>query len=153
MLSLQDLNDERDIQRVYCRYCDIIDTKDFDKLTEVFATDAVQDYTSTLGPDGIVKGTVPLIAAAHHHLGPGSNCGPTHHNVVNFRINVSGDTAKAKVHYYAVHQGVGKYPGAIYSMWGEYDDDLVRTNEGWRVKNRMYRCFLTEGPNVTYKEG
>lgn len=152
MLSLQELNDERDIQRVYCNYCDIIDGKDFDRLTEVFTVDAVQDYRATLGPDGVVKGTAPLIAAAHLHLGKDSNCGQTHHNVVNFRITVSGDTAKAKVHYYAVHLGVRKYPDAIYSMWGEYDDDLVRTREGWRVKSRLYRCFLTEGPNVTYKD-
>jgi hypothetical protein len=152
MLNLQELNDERDIKLVYCAYCDIIDAKDFDRLTEVFTTDAVQDYRSTLGPDAIMHGTEPLIAGAHIHMGEGSNCGTTHHNVVNFRIYVKGDTAKAKVHYYAVHQGIGKYPGALYSMWGEYDDDLIRTPAGWRVKNRYYRCFMTEGQNVTHKD-
>ena len=152
MASLQELNDERDIQRVYCAYCDIIDTKDFDRLTEVLTRDAVQDYRATLGPDGLMTGTAPLIAGAKFHMGEGSNCGATHHNVVNFRINVAGDTAAAKVHYYAVHMGLGKFAGQIYSMWGEYDDQLVRTPEGWRVKYRLYRSFLTEGPNVTYKE-
>jgi hypothetical protein len=152
MLSLQELNDERDIKLVYCAYCDIIDAKDFDRLVEVFTTDAVQDYRSTLGPDAIMHGTEPLIAGAHIHMGEGSNCGTTHHNVVNFRIHVNGDAAKAKVHYYAVHQGVGKYPGALYSMWGEYDDDLIRTSAGWRVKNRYYRCFMTDGQNVTHKD-
>ena len=152
MLSLQELNDERDIKLVYCNYCDIIDDKDFDRLTEVFTTDAVQDYRSNLGPDGIMKGTAPLIAGAHKHMGKGSNCGTTHHNVVNFRIQVSGDTAKAKVHYYAVHAGLGKHEGAIYSMWGEYVDDLIRTSAGWRVHNRLYRSILTEGPVVTYKD-
>jgi len=38
-------------------------------------------------------------------------------------------------------------------MWGEYDDQLVRTPEGWRVKNRMYRSFFTEGPCVTFMDG
>ncbi len=152
MLSLQELNDERDIKLVYCAYCDIIDTKDFDRLTEIFTRDAVQDYTSTLGPAGLMQGTAPLIAGAKIHMGEGSNCGQTHHNVLNFRIHISGDTATAKVHYYAVHLGVRKYPGALYSMWGEYDDQLVRTPDGWRVKHRLYRCFLTEGPNVTYNE-
>jgi len=151
MLTLQELNDERDIRLVYCTYCDIIDAKDFDRLTEIFTADAMQDYSATLGPAGVIHGTGPLIAGAHLNMGEGSNCGQTHHNVVNFRIAVSGDAAKAKVHYYAVHLGVRKYPGAIYSMWGEYDDELVRTEEGWRVSNRLYRCFLTEGPNVTFK--
>jgi ketosteroid isomerase-like protein len=152
MPSLQELNDERAIQHVYCRYCDVIDSKDFDRLTEVFTRDAYQDYRQTLGPDGVMTGTEPLIAGAKIHMGEGSNCGTTHHNVLNFRIHVSGDTATAKVHYYAVHQGVGKYPGAIYSMWGEYDDKLVRTEEGWRVNHRLYRCFMSEGPVVTYKD-
>ena len=58
MLSLQELNDERDIKLVYCAYCDIIDAKDFDRLTEVFTTDAVQDYRSTLGPDAIMHGII-----------------------------------------------------------------------------------------------
>ena len=47
MLSLQELNDERDIKLVYCNYCDIIDDKDFDRLTEVFT----EDFTSaTIDP-------------------------------------------------------------------------------------------------------
>ncbi|WP_157217011.1 nuclear transport factor 2 family protein [Flavisphingomonas formosensis] len=153
MATLQELNDERDIKLVYCAYCDIIDAKDFDRLTEVFAHDAVQDYRSNLGPDGLMQGTGPLIAGAKTHMGEGSNCGATHHNVMNFRIHVSGDTATAKVHYYAVHVGARKYEGAIYSMWGEYDDQLVRTPQGWRVKNRMYRSFFTEGPCVTFMDG
>jgi ketosteroid isomerase-like protein len=152
MLTLQDLNDERDIERVYCNYCDIIDDKDFDRLTEVFTPDAWQDYRQTLGPDGLMQGTEPLIAGAHKHMGKDSYCGQTHHNVMNFRIAVDGDTATAKVHYYAVHLGVGKHEGALYSMWGEYDDQLIRTPDGWRVKYRMYRSFLTEGPVVTYKD-
>jgi ketosteroid isomerase-like protein len=152
VLTLQDLNDERDIRAVYCLYCDIIDDKDFDRLTEVFTEDAYQDYRQTLGPDGIRRGTAELIAGAHKHMGKDSYCGQTHHNVMNFRIDVAGDTATAKVHYYAVHRGVGKYDGALYSMWGEYDDQLVRTADGWRVSHRMYRSFLTEGPVVTYKD-
>jgi len=151
-MTLQELEDERAIRLLYCRYCDIIDAKDFDRLVEVFTRDAHQDYRQTLGPAGLMQGTEPLIAGAKLHMGEGSNCGATHHNVMNFRIAVSGDTATAKVHYYAVHRGVRKHEGALYSMWGEYDDQLIRTAEGWRVKHRMYRSFLTEGPVVTYKD-
>jgi ketosteroid isomerase-like protein len=152
MLTLQELNDERDIRLVYSNYCDIIDDKDFDRLTEVFTPDAWQDYRQTLGPTGLMQGTEPLIAGAKLHMGEGSYCGQTHHNVMNFRISLNGDTANAKVHYYAVHRGVGKHEGALYSMWGEYDDELIRTEDGWRVKHRMYRSFLTEGPVVTFKD-
>jgi 3-phenylpropionate/cinnamic acid dioxygenase small subunit len=137
MLSLQELNDEREISLVYFTYCDIIDAKDFDRLTEVFTADAAQDYGSSMGEAGIMRGTAPLIAG-------------THHNVGNFRIKLSGDTAKAKVHYYAVHRGARKLAGILYSMWGEYQDDLIRTPAGWRVCNRLYLSMLTEGEPCTY---
>jgi 3-phenylpropionate/cinnamic acid dioxygenase small subunit len=150
MLSLQELNDEREISLVYFTYCDIIDAKDFDRLTEVFTADAAQDYGSSMGEAGIMRGTAPLIAGAHKHMGQGSNCGATHHNVGNFRIKLSGDTAKAKVHYYAVHRGARKLAGILYSMWGEYQDDLIRTPAGWRVCNRLYLPMLTEGEPCTY---
>jgi len=153
MLSLQELNDERDIRSVYHTYCDIIDAKAFDRLTEVFTEDATQDYGSSLGAAGIMKGTAPLIAGAYKHMGEGSNCGATHHNVGNFRIALAGGTAKAKVHYYAVHRGAGSLAGTLYSMWGEYQDDLRRTPAGWRVTNRLYLSMLTEGECCTYTPG
>lgn len=148
-MSLQMLLDERAIQQVYIRYCEIVDGKTFDDLHEVFVADATGDYTQALGPGVISPDRASLIASMHANLGPNSNCGATHHNVGNFRIAVDGDSARAKVHYYAVHLGQGDFPGALYSMWGQYDDVLVRTPDGWRVKARVYTCALSQGPVVT----
>ena len=99
--------------------------------------------------NNVVHGVEPLIAQMHANLGEGSNCGPTHHNVGNFRIEVSGNSAHAKVNYYAEHLGQGDFPGQLYSMWGQYDDQLVRRPEGWRVAARNYKCFFSRGPVVT----
>jgi hypothetical protein len=142
---LQYAKDKHEIGQVYILYCDLVDHKQFDGMTGVFTHDAVQDYSAAY--NNIVKGVVPLIASMHANLGEGSNCGPTHHNVVNFRVSVDGDTAESRTHYYAVHKGLNAYEGQIYSMWGEYHDFWVRTPEGWRVDKRFYSIFLTEGPH------
>lgn len=78
-------------------------------------------------------------------MGPGSDCGATHHNVFNFRIEVDGDRASARAHFYAVHHGVHRCAGEHYTCWGEYDDVFVRTATGWRVAHRTYRNFLING--------
>ena len=145
------LEDCHAIEQFYIRYCEIIDTKTFDSMTEVFTPDTYGDYSNSL-PGVYVEGLAPLVASMHHNLGKGSLCGPTHHNVTNFRIKVDGDAATTKVQYYAVHLGLGKYEGQIYSMWGQYNDELVRTPDGWRVKRRVYQSFLTEGPVVTTRD-
>jgi len=145
-LTLAELNDKDAIMQIYHRYCEIVDSKTFDRMDEVFMADCVGDYTQSM-PGVISPNRASLIAAMHANLGPNSHCGATHHNVLNFRINVNGDKAKAKVHYYAVHRGRLAFEGELYSMWGQYADDLVRTAEGWRVARRVYTTALTEGPS------
>jgi 3-phenylpropionate/cinnamic acid dioxygenase small subunit len=145
-MSLQRLINQDAIREVYHRYCDIVDAKTFDAMDAVFTADCIGDYTQALGPGVVSPDRASLIASMHANLGPDSSCGATHHNVLNFRIVVAGDTATARVHYYAVHRGRGAQDGALYSMWGEYDDALVRTTDGWRIAHRVYTCALTEGP-------
>lgn len=151
-LSLQELNDKDEIMQVYHRYCEIVDTKTFDRMDQVFMPDCVGDYTQSM-PGVISPNRASLIASMHENLGPNSNCGETHHNVLNFRIQVSGDKATAKVHYYAVHRGRLAFEGELYSMWGQYADDLVRSPDGWRVAKRVYTTALTEGPRGVTSKG
>lgn len=143
MDQLQFLVDKHAIEQVYIRYCELIDSKNFDRLDEVFTTDTVGEYR---GYGNVTRSLDQLLAAMHHNLGAGSYCGATHHNVSNFRISVDGDSAMARVNYYAVHRGLGPFEGELYSMWGQYDDVLVRTPSGWRVSHRKYSISLTEGP-------
>ena len=148
-MSLQFLEDKHAIEQTYIRYCEAIDAKQFERLSEVFTADTNHDYTQALGPGVYVTSLAQLLESMHANLGEGSNCGATQHNVNNFRIAVDGDTATAKVNYYAIHRGIGRFAGALYSMWGLYDDQLVRTVDGWRIAQRKYTTFTVEGPVVT----
>ena len=91
------------------------------------------------------EGLAPLIAHVTRGMGPGSDCGATHHNVGNFRVTVAGDSATSKANFYAVHEGINHCAGEHYSCWGEYDDEWVRTDHGWRVSRRTYRNFVIDG--------
>jgi hypothetical protein len=144
MNDLATLLDIRAIEAVYFRYCEVIDLKDFDALAEVFTGDAVGDYRTS---NGILQdGLAPLVERLKWGMGPGSDCGPTQHNVTNVRATIDGDQATSSAHFYAVHAGLGPYLGQIYTCWGQYDDRWIRTAAGWRVQTRLYRNFLTDGP-------
>ena len=147
-MDVHALIDERAISRIYMRYCDIVDSKDFDRLDEVFTPDTQHDYTQSM-PGVVTDNLAMIVGAMTLNLGAGSLCGATHHNVTNFRIEVTGDSATAKVHYIAAHAGTGRMAGHVYTMWGEYDDRLVRTLAGWRVRDRIYTTALTQGEIVT----
>lgn len=151
-MSLAYLIDKHEIEQLYIRYCEFVDTKRFDSMAEIFTPDCRGDYTQSM-PGVIVPDRASLIAAMHRNLGPGSNCGPTHHSVGNFQIAVDGDTATARVNYHAEHLGQNDLPGELYSMWGRYHDDLVRTAEGWRVSNRIYLRDIVVGQRVTTPAG
>lgn len=144
--DLQTLWDIRTIEQVYFRYCEVIDSKVFENLSDVFLAEAVGDYSTSNGK--IQNGLAPLIARLNVNMsnGPYSDCGPTQHNVFNIRLTVDGDTAVGKAHFYAVHQGLNAFAGKIYTCWGQYDDVWVRAPQGWRIKNRVYNNFVQDGP-------
>ena len=146
---MSDQSDRIAIERIYIRYCSVIDCKDFDRFDEIFTADTFGDYTQAYGADAVRHGRDELVAIMKQNLGESSNCGATHHNVLNIEIDVNGDSAAATVNYYAVHRGVRDHEGALYSMWGRYHDDLVRTDNGWRIARRRYMLSLSEGPVVT----
>ena len=143
--TLARLLDERAIEAVYVRYCELVDAKQFDRLIEVFTAETRGDYTQALGPGVVTEGLAALVEAMHANLGAGSSCGATHHNVTNFRIAVDGDEASAKVRYIAAHAGAGEHAGQTYTMWGEYADRLERAATGWRVAERVYTLALSQG--------
>ncbi|GAA1844454.1 nuclear transport factor 2 family protein [Pseudonocardia ailaonensis] len=148
MNELQFFSDKHQIEQVYIRYCELVDAKDFDKLDQVFAADKYGYYWGASRTHS-EHTRDSLIAGMHASLGPDSLCGATAHNVSNFRVRIDGDRAFTKVNFFAVHRGRGQFDGELCSQWGTYEDELVRTPQGWRVCKRNYTNILNEGPIVT----
>jgi SnoaL-like domain len=62
--------------------------------------------------------------------------GPTYHRLTNFTISVDGDRATARSYVHAVLQAIPDDPASWVEALGHYDDELVRTPEGWRIARR-----------------
>ena len=143
-LSQQEISDRIEIQDLLTRYCKAIDEKDWNLLDTCFTPDAQVDYTSSGG----IAGKYP---EAREWLGKALAIFPvTLHQISNSEVALDGDEATART---MVHNPMGfKNPDDsmhVFIVWAFYEDELVRTGEGWRIAKRVEKQALMEG---TYPE-
>jgi len=134
------MNDRLEIEGLLVRYCTIVDTRDFERFDEIFTPDAVIDYTDAGG----IRGTLPEIKAwLTKALEP---FGLVQHIVSNFDIRIEGDRAQS-VCYLFNPMGLGKRGGEITLFWcgGRYLDELVRSDDGWRIAKRTNELHYMHG--------
>ena len=128
--------DRMDILQLFARYCHIVDDCTFDKLPEVFADDAVLDYSS-LGPTVLGRRTrmegvqefIDFLTATMAGMGPGLT-----HFMTNHLIDVHGDEADIVSHNHVLNVPQG----------GHYTSHARRTPQGWRIdrftfQNRLFQ--------------
>jgi hypothetical protein len=129
-LSVQEISDRIEIQDVLVAYTHAVDTRDFDGLDEVFTADAVIDLTATGGPSGDLASTkeflrqaLPAFRVSQHMLGQS-------------RVVLRGDEAEARTicHNPMVLDDGDRTQVWFLGIW--YADRLVRTPQGWRIRER-----------------
>ncbi len=138
MTDLQALIDERQIRDVAFRYCRALDTKDWALLDEVFVPDA----TGLLGTPTTLVGIEAIrdrIRTALAHLDD------SQHLVGNHEIAVDGDTATHRCYLQAQHIREAATGGPNYIVAGRYEDQLARTDAGWRITHRTLTVMWTDG--------
>ena len=130
MLSLQQVSDRLEIEDLITEYSDAIDSREWDRLDDVFTADALIDYTAMGGPAGdpaaiktFLAGTMPLMAS-YQHL------------VATSRIRVDGDRAEARtICFNPMVVDVGGAGHVFFcGLW--YRDTFLRTPAGWRIAER-----------------
>ena len=145
--SLQRLNDEQEIRDLALRYCTAVDRRDWDLLREVFAPDA----TVGLPQSVLLAGADEIMSRYRRGL---SKYDATHHVVTNHEITVEGDTARHSCLLHAQHVRHDAPGGPHFIIGGRYEDQLVRTPEGWRFKHRELVTVWTDGnPGVLRAPG
>jgi ketosteroid isomerase-like protein len=126
---------EDDIHRTLHAYCRLLDERDIDELMRrVYLPDAVDDRkrgTPLRGHDEI-RG---YFASAFEHVAS------TAHLLSNIDVEVSQDGTRATSYsrVTAYHWMYGGEPvrEADFVVLGSYDDELVRTDDGWRIARRV----------------
>jgi len=141
MLSLQQISDRLEIQQLLVDYCNAIDRRDYDRLDQVFTPDAYIDYRKLGGVDGrypeIKQWLKPALEHFPHYF----------HSVGNMDIRVDGDRATARTpctNPMVLADADGADKVWLIGLW--YDDELVRTADGWRfTSRRQERCYSVVG--------
>jgi hypothetical protein len=132
-MTLQEISDRLEIQELFVDYTQAIDRRNWDALDDVFTADAFIDYAETGGSKGDLPSTKEFLAQAMPMFKT------FQHMVGTSKIVVDGDTATATsiCHNPMVLPGEnGGAPRTFYvGLW--YHDKLVRTADGWRIKERV----------------
>jgi hypothetical protein len=128
------LSDRDQLVELLGRYADIPDTKDWDVLPKTVFTDPVTfDLESLTGQPASESPRDVLMSI----LGTGfSPYTATHHAVTGHRVTIDGDRATIHAHVRAEHWLPRELVGEGPNCWlvvGFYDDEAVRTHDGWRL--------------------
>jgi hypothetical protein len=129
------------IADLIARYAVVIDNRDFDALDALFTPDARIDFSTFNGPVGdlteikaFLSSTLPFFTRSQHMMGL-----PL--------IDLDGDTAHARTscnNPMISEQPDGRTSVWLIGLW--YDDDLVRTSDGWRFSARnQIRSYTITG--------
>jgi hypothetical protein len=135
MLSHAEISDRLEIQQLIVDYSTAIDTRRFDDLDAVFTQDAYIDYTALGG----IEGRYPEVKAWLAEVLP--NFPMYAHMLGNFSVRIDGDTASSRtICFNPMVLGGEKEQVMFCGLW--YDDDFVRTADGWRMTRRVEtKCF------------
>jgi len=140
-MTLEEISDRFEIQDLLVRYSHCIDTRDFAGLDQVFTPDAFIDYTALGGAKGSLKETQEFLGRSMKLFKS------FQHMVSNMVVELAGDTATARTicHNPMVMDRDGKELVFICGLW--YVDKLVRTPDGWRIRERVEeRCYVEGMP-------
>jgi hypothetical protein len=139
--SHAEIGDRLAIQDLIARYAVLIDNRDFEGLDALFTDDAVIDFSTFNGPVGtlgeiktFLGASLPFFTRSQHMMGL-----PL--------IDLAGDTAHARTS--CSNPMISVKPDGRTSVWLIglwYDDDLVRTDAGWRFSARnQIRSYTITG--------
>ena len=123
------MSDRDEISDVLIRYATAIDTRDWDLFRRVFTADCALDYGAVGSWTGI-EDVVTFMVEAH------AGAGHTLHRVTNVVAEVDGDSARTRAYVDALLMNLEGTGGVTAA--GSYDDHLIRTDDGWRIRSRVF---------------
>jgi hypothetical protein len=135
VLSIEEISDRLEIQDLLVAYSTAIDNRRFDDLDQVFTEDAYIDYRAMGGVDG----RFPEVKAWLAEVLP--NFPAYAHMLGNVDVRVTGDTASSRTLCFNPMVLGGDQGQVLFcGLW--YDDEFVRTADGWRMTRRVEaKCF------------
>jgi 3-phenylpropionate/cinnamic acid dioxygenase small subunit len=139
-LSHQEISDRLEIEQLLVRYCYAIDQRDWDAYRAVYTRDAVIDDVSA-GPGKSVDDMVEFLSRALERVVL------IQHAISTAKIEIDGDSASARTICHCpvvLDRGDGETQMFFQGLW--YQDELVRTPDGWRIAKRVESDYFHNMP-------
>lgn len=138
--QLADLADRIEIQDLMSRYSTAVDAKRWDLLEDVFVAGSVVDFRGNGGPELAYPEIVEYLKES---LAGFAGC---QHYVTNHMITLNGDEATCRIYVFTYLASIVDGEEVLFADGGWYDDELVRTDAGWRIKRRTSGLVWIDGP-------
>jgi hypothetical protein len=122
-------DDKSQITEVLIRYATGIDFKDWALFRTCWTEEVDIDY-GDLGTFTKADEFTTLMKQIHDGMGQ------TYHRLSNLVIDVGGDRATARSYVRAVLMAIPGDSSSWIEALGHYDDELVKTADGWRIGKR-----------------
>jgi hypothetical protein len=128
------LADRAELVELLGRYADIADLKEYEKLPSLVFTDPLTlDFESVVGLPPMTTPLRDYLETLRMSFEPFV---ATHHVITGHVIDLDGDRAKIHAHVRAEHWVPDEVAAGGPNRWlvvGFYDDEAVRTADGWRL--------------------
>jgi 3-phenylpropionate/cinnamic acid dioxygenase small subunit len=128
-LARIDRNTRQDIAEVLVRYATGIDRRDWTLFRTCFTEDCHADY----GDIGVFDGVDAITGFMQDSH---AKCGHTLHRITNQAITQKAGAVVARSYVDAIILAADNRSG-MHAI-GYYDDELVHTDDGWRIAHRRY---------------
>jgi len=135
MTTTVDRETRLDVADLLVRYADCIDRRQWDELGECFTDDCDADYGS-IGHWHSASEVVDWMRQAH------DGAGHTMHRITNQRVTSPADGLAARSYVDALVMFADNQSGT--RAVGYYDDQLVRTDSGWRIAARHFTMVMLQ---------
>ncbi|MGE3621336.1 MAG: nuclear transport factor 2 family protein [Acidimicrobiia bacterium] len=119
------LADRLAVGDVIIKYADSVDVPDMDRYATCFTDDVVVTGFTPEPLEGLAV-YMPWVTAAR------ARYSHTHHLIGNIQVVLDGDRARLRSYVQATHE-LPEDPDHLMVLWAAYDDDLVRTADGWQI--------------------
>ena len=147
--DLQRLLDQDAISDALHRYASGLDARDWDLWASALTDPVSIDMSSFTGVDAVELPREKHVRAAARIF---AGLDVTQHMITNHRHFIDGDTARVVAHMRAEHWASGMQGGDRFTMFGYYDDRLVRDGDIWRISHVKLVCTQYAG-NVEVMHG
>ena len=139
---LQHLLDREEIAQVIVNYGHAFDMRDWPLHRSVFTDEIEMDFSASIGDGLVTMAADDWVDAVRPFF---EALEGTQHIAIPLAIEIDGDDAYVRSMLHAQHYLPNDRGGAVQTMVGYYDNWLVRTDDGWKIRRMVQHITWNEG--------